>query len=245
MRWRRFVDASGPAEIEPPPTLCGCAAVRLPAAAEALELCLAQLSAILHPGSPLWIFGTVDEGVLNALSALSKSKRLSNLFSNLCVKAQHQRDGALPAVAVLECRRTETETGSARLDLWATDVPVKWSVLGLADEGYPPELRINSSWRTYPGLFAGGVVDQMTAALLRTLPLELPSGGRVLDYACGSGMIGGYLQRKDPSLKLHLLDVDAAAIEAARVNVEVARHYLADGWPVGRCSATFIHHSEL
>ena len=71
----------------------------------------------------------------------------------------------------------------------------------------------------------------MTDTLLRALPLPPPCG-RVLDFGCGSGVISAALARGTPSLRLHLLDADAIAIEAAQQNVPTAkRFFLSDGWP--------------
>eukprot|EP00747_Dinoflagellata_sp_TGD_P199023 gnl/TRDRNA2_/TRDRNA2_72167_c0_seq2.p1 gnl/TRDRNA2_/TRDRNA2_72167_c0~~gnl/TRDRNA2_/TRDRNA2_72167_c0_seq2.p1 ORF type:complete len:105 (-),score=16.30 gnl/TRDRNA2_/TRDRNA2_72167_c0_seq2:1-282(-) len=71
----------------------------------------------------------------------------------------------------------------------------------------------------------------MTAALLRTLP-DPPPHGRVLDFACGSGIIAAALIRRKPSIHLHLLDADILAVQAARHNVPLAkRFFLSNCWP--------------
>ena len=56
-------------------------------------------------------------------------------------------------------------------------------------------------WLSYPGLFARGGLDVMTERLLGALP---PSAkhARVLDFACGSGVIGAALLAREPSLRL-------------------------------------------
>ena len=92
------------------------------------------------------------------------------------------------------------------------------------------------NWATYPGLFAGGGLDVMTLALLAQLPPS-PAGGRVLDFACGSGTIAATLlaraaARGDGGLRVHLLDADAVALHAARQNVPGARRcFHCAGWP--------------
>ena len=58
---------------------------------------------------------------------------------------------------------------------------------------------------TYPGLFAGGGLDVMTAALLRALPTP-PVKGAMLDACCGSGVIAAALHaRAGAQLDIHLL----------------------------------------
>ncbi len=84
-------------------------------------------------------------------------------------------------------------------------------------------------WLTLPGLFAGGLVDVMTTALLQTMPAP-PPRARVLDFCSGSGVIGAALRAAEPSIRLHLADADALAVHAARANVPTARVHLSDGW---------------
>ena len=71
---------------------------------------------------------------------------------------------------------------------------------------------------SYPGIFADGRIDEGTALLLANLP-PLPAGSRVLDYGCGSGVIGATALAQQPDLTLDLIDTDTVALEAARENV--------------------------
>jgi 16S rRNA (guanine1207-N2)-methyltransferase len=48
----------------------------------------------------------------------------------------------------------------------------------------------------------------------------------VLDYGCGSGVIGAAAWTAEPNIVLDLLDDDAVALEATRDNVAGARHVL-------------------
>lgn len=53
----------------------------------------------------------------------------------------------------------------------------------------------------------------------------------MLDFCCGSGAIGAALLQRQPSLRLHALDADAVAVEAARANLpEGAQLLCSDGW---------------
>ena len=85
------------------------------------------------------------------------------------------------------------------------------------------------SFLSWPGLFAHGRVDAATEALLGALPRF---DGRVLDFGCGAGVIGQFLQRRD-GLLADLSDVDALAVDVARANVPGAAVHLADGLPEG------------
>merc|ERR1712008_203116 len=104
----------------------------------------------------------------------------------------------------------------------------------LEDWATATELELQSGalrlpWRVYPGLFAGGLLDVMTAQLLQVLPVPPPKA-RILDFCCGSGSIAAALRAQTPSIRLTLLDGDAIALEAARENVKGARVWLSDAW---------------
>ena len=75
---------------------------------------------------------------------------------------------------------------------------------------------------TYPGIFAADRIDEGTALLLSALPV-LPSGAKVLDYGCGSGVIGAALRASNPALSLDLLDNDSVALVAAARERSLAR----------------------
>jgi hypothetical protein len=77
-------------------------------------------------------------------------------------------------------------------------------------------------WVVYPGLFAGGGLDVMSAALLRAMPASLGSGSgscSVLDFCSGSGTLAAAVRARSPGAKVTLLDADAVALTAARENL--------------------------
>ena len=90
-------------------------------------------------------------------------------------------------------------------------------------------------WVSYPGIFAAGRIDEGTALLLGALVPLAPSAA-VLDYGCGSGVIGATALALMPDIALDMLDSDAVALEAVRENVPGARRIvgarLADAGPV-------------
>ena len=102
-------------------------------------------------------------------------------------------------------------------------------------------------WTTYPGFFAKGGLDIMTSFLLDSILEEDPEKSspsssarlkkgicsdktkRVMDFCCGSGVIGYALRNalekekteektKKKKVKLTMLDADAVALEAAKQN---------------------------
>ncbi|WP_328184985.1 class I SAM-dependent methyltransferase [Marinobacter sp. OP 3.4] len=67
-----------------------------------------------------------------------------------------------------------------------------------------------------PGIFSDGHLDEGTARLLENLA-EMPVAGPVLDFACGSGVIGAWLQARHPGLgPVDAVDVQAQAVICAR-----------------------------
>lgn len=73
--------------------------------------------------------------------------------------------------------------------------------------------------RSLPGVFAHGRLDAGTRLLLESLTgvnARVRPGGRVLDFACGSGAIGLALTAVCPDVDLTLLDDSALALESAR-----------------------------
>jgi 16S rRNA (guanine1207-N2)-methyltransferase len=66
-----------------------------------------------------------------------------------------------------------------------------------------------------PGTFAHGNLDKGTELLLKALS-DLQPSGKILDFACGSGVIGLALLNIEPGIELTLLDTSALAIESAR-----------------------------
>jgi 16S rRNA (guanine1207-N2)-methyltransferase len=80
-------------------------------------------------------------------------------------------------------------------------------------------------WVSYPGIFAAGRLDEGTMLLLGVLP-ALAAGARVLDYGCGSGVIGAAALALQPGIALDMLDSDAVALEAVRENAPTGRRIL-------------------
>jgi 16S rRNA (guanine1207-N2)-methyltransferase len=83
---------------------------------------------------------------------------------------------------------------------------------------------------TWPGLFAHGRLDRGTALLLSVLP-EV-SGASALDVGCGIGVLADALVRRG-ARTVELVDADALAVHAARLNVPQGKASCADTLPPG------------
>lgn len=84
-----------------------------------------------------------------------------------------------------------------------------------------------------PGVFNHGKLDIGTALLLDNLPHI--SQGKVLDFACGCGVVGAMLKRKQPGIELFSSDISQLAVKATELTL-AANHLsgsvlAADGLP--------------
>lgn len=71
--------------------------------------------------------------------------------------------------------------------------------------------------KSYPGVFNHGKLDIGTALLLDNLPTI--EGGKVLDFACGCGVIGAVLKLRQPAIDLFCSDISALATEATKLTL--------------------------
>lgn len=90
-----------------------------------------------------------------------------------------------------------------------------------------PEFDADAWWQTYmvedvtvktlPGVFSREGLDSGSLLLLNSF--EEPIKGKVLDIACGSGVLAAVLATYSPKMKITLSDVGAAALEASRATL--------------------------
>lgn len=206
-RWVRTAVGGepGPALV-PPRTGYDGAVLRLPRGSEAAEMALHLIAARLAADGALWVGGANDEGIRGA------RRRIGTAMDEIVeeVPGGHARR----ALAI----RPRAEVRGA-LDDWAHPEAL---VLPDATEARP--------WTTFPGVFAAGRVDPATALLLANLP-DL-RGKRVLDFACGSGIVAAVLAARGAHVEAS--DHDVYAVEAARRNLgPTAVVTCADGIPDG------------
>ena len=204
--WHRFARDGRSASSWTPAGPFDAATLRLPKAKEEFDMAIHAAASVLKGGAPLWVYGANDEG------AGSAGRTIEPVMGPARTVASGGRCRVLEAV-------------------WPVDAP--------SPRGTLEEWRRSTSlefpdgprkWISYPGVFALGRLDAGTGALLdaiRTLPV---AGRRVLDFACGSGVIGAFLSALDPTARVDFLDVDTVALAAARENVVGARLIPSDGF---------------
>lgn len=203
--WSRLARGSRVGQAWPEGGDYDAATLRLPRSKEALTLALHAAASRLRPGAPLWVYGANDEGIKSA------HKRISPLLGPVDVldARRHCR--------VLEASRPESIDG------------LKDSLAAFKRALTLPLPDGERDVVSYPGVFAKGRLDPGTAMLLGVLP-PLEDGARVLDFACGAGIIAGFVARRHPEVALWMTDVDAIALAAAVENAPTATALCGDRW---------------
>ena len=204
--WNRRVFGGRGGAPWPPDGPFQTVALRLPRDKDELAMGLHAAASVLRPGGWIFVYGANDEGIQAALPILEGS------FSDTTTLAVGGRCRVLGGV-----RGPEVPGLRGSLREWR-------SVLRLEHDDLPP------SWVSYPGIFAHGRLDSGTRLLMEALP-PLGQGSRVLDYGCGSGVVGYVARSRGEDVAVELLDVDAVALEASRENVPGCRLHLRDGLP--------------
>lgn len=189
-QWHR---ASGvEARFEAIPSLLGDDAavlLHLPREKARLVMMLHAIAVSLPPAAPIWLVGENRAGVK------SSAQYLERHFGKVSALDKARHCGLFEAVQPRDL---------PPFDL--ADYSIPWSI---AFAGH--EVRLCS----LPGVFAHGRLDAGTQLLLGVLS-ELRPSGRVLDFACGCGVLGLALRAADATIRPLLLDSSALALEAAR-----------------------------
>lgn len=175
--------------------------VFMPKAKAELTLRLALATSQLQAGGKVLVVGEKKEGIASAVKVLEK-------FTPKPLKVDSARHCQVwvgyPA-----------ETGKALvLADW-----LSWHTVTAA--GLEVEVA------GLPGIFSGGRLDDGTARLLATLDSN-PVRGPVLDFACGAGVIGAWLEtrarrKEEEPLVVDGIDVQAQAVTCARQSYQRAQ----------------------
>ncbi len=204
--WTRRAFGGRRATPWPPMGPFNLVALRLPRAKDELDMSLHGAAGSLAPGGGVLVYGAKDEGIG------SVPRRLEPLFDRIeavevgghcrVFRGRLREAGARPRVG---------------LHAWRTTIRIE----------HGPLVR---DWVSFPGIFAHGHLDPGTRLLLDALP-NPPEEAGILDYGCGSGVVGAMMKELYPQVRLEFLDVDSVALEAVRENLPGARPLLVDGLP--------------
>lgn len=165
----------------------------LPREKERLVMMLHALSSQIPKKTRLWLIGENKAGIKSA------GRYLKQFFRQV-----HKLDTARHCALfeALDAKQEKPFEFSSYLYSWslgAGEKPI--SVVSL------------------PGVFAHGRLDNGSRLLLDSLS-KLKPGGKILDFACGSGLLGCALLSGSAGLELTLLDVSALAMESSRLTLE-------------------------
>jgi 16S rRNA (guanine1207-N2)-methyltransferase len=199
--WHRRLTGGGKAEPWPPSGPFEVALLRLPKARDEQQMAAHACLSVLAPGGRLVVYGGNDEGIRSAAAMV---RRLCGTAETLAARGHGRVVAAVRAADLSGLRAT--------LAAWRSTTMLQ---IG----------GVSRAWTSYPGIFAADRIDEGTALLIGALP-PLRTEARVLDYGCGSGVIGAAAAASVPGIRLDLLDSDSAALEAAHANVPGARTVL-------------------
>jgi len=189
----RWLQAAGlPTEFATVPDVAGAEQTIIlfvPREKDRLGMLLHAIAGRMDPEARLWLVGENRAGIK------SSSRHLRERFArvNALDKARH-------------CGLFEAAGPNPGQPFDLDDYVTEWSI---AFAGREIQLR------SLPGVFAHGRLDRGTELLLEALEPLQPKG-RVLDFACGCGVIGLAVLAAAPGTALTLLDSSAAAIESSR-----------------------------
>lgn len=206
--WRRALD-DRPARAWPSDSTFKSAVLRLPKDWPTFALELDAIAARLEPGAHLYLYGANDEGIKTAQKRIT-----SHGFEEpetLYIKHRSR---------VVCATRSASAEPQDDLEAFASRETLE---LPLRDSSIEVELV------AYPGVFARGKLDDGTRILLEALDKVKPRT-KVLDFACGTGIVGRWARERWPDCRVTLLEVDAIALHAAKQNVPGAIDLLGDGW---------------
>jgi len=178
----------------------------VPKSKKELDLVLAYLTPMLMKGASIYLVGEKKSGIESA------AKRLNSLGSNNS-KLDSAKHCQLWQVSL------EEDVSEFCLTSWIETFKVQVN-------------DISVELVSIPGVFSFGQLDTGTELLLQNMFARLD--GRVLDFGCGSGVVGIYTKLLNPSIQLEMVDINILAIECAKRSCELnrieAKVYPSDGW---------------
>ncbi len=169
------------------------AVIYMPKAKEHAQMLIANAAACLKPGALLMLVGENKGGVRSA-------PKLLEAYGNGTNKLDSARHCSLFA--------TQLKDQSFSFNLKKWEKQLTFTVNNVA-------LTICS----LPGVFSHGELDSGTQMLLDNVT-QVPNG-RILDFASGAGVIGCYLAKRNPSIRLLMTDVSALALHCSKQSAEL------------------------
>jgi 16S rRNA (guanine1207-N2)-methyltransferase len=149
---------------------------------------------------------------LHAVAGVLASGGNVLLFGHNDMGIKSANKAAQPLFSSIECIHTGNHGR-----IWKLANPIITAVKRSVDDFQ----RGTAPYVSYPGLFAGGKLDEATALLIDNLP-PVPAGSKVMDFACGIGVVAAAVQRAQPECTITVIDNDPLALLATKHNVPAA-----------------------
>jgi len=163
----------------------------VPKAKQETQYLLANLAPHLEQGAAIILVGEKKCGIKSAGSLLKPYASHINMLDS----ARH--------CSLLYCELTSPVTDFKQED-WIKTYTVKVNDVAL-------------EICSLPGVFSHGELDKGTELLLQHLPQDLK--GNLLDFGCGAGVIGCYIQTIYPNLDIDMIDINAYALASAKLSL--------------------------
>lgn len=184
--------------------------IYMPKAKAHFQMLLAMASASLEKNGRIFVVGENKGGIKSAGKVMQPFGNVSKVDS-----ARH---------CSLICVTPEATAAPFSPDAWLDET--EYDVSG-------------TQWQvvSMPGVFSHGELDNGSRLLLEKMPLTPRK--RILDFACGAGVVGSYLLTRFPHLDMSMLDVSAMALYCA------ARTLSANGQTATLIAANGLHGVEM
>jgi len=182
------------------------ALIYLPKSKGELELVLAMLTPMLVKGADIFLIGEKKAGIASAAKKL-------DIYGANNAKLDSAKHCQLWQVSL------DQDVKPFDISEWIEtyDVTVKDITFKVA---------------TIPGVFSFGALDGGTDLLLNNMFHKLE--GRVIDFGCGSGVIGVYTKLLNPEILLEMVDINLLALICAEKTCELnaidGKVYPSNGW---------------
>lgn len=181
------------------------AVIYMPKSKEQAKMLISNIASVIKPEGQLLLVGENKAGIKSAAKLLEPYSQQVNKIDS----ARH---------CSLYCAQLNKTNPPFELKKWLK----KWTI-----EIAGTELNLVS----LPGVFSHTELDDGTRLLLENI--DTVPKGTILDFACGAGVIGCFLAKKQSQLQLVMSDVSALALhcaaESARLNLLEAKVIASDG----------------
>ncbi len=201
--WNRYFSSLFESSIWIDNNLFDTVIIKLPKSHASFDMILNAISSVdFQKKFKVIVYGMTDEGIKGA------KKKMKAFFGNVETIFFKKRCHVLSSEKNTQFEKKELKDFKINANLSYKDYSVNIEF--------------------YPGMFCAGRLDLGTEILLNNLLLIIDNEKSILDYGCGSGIIGVIIKKKFPNIQYTGLDVDSIALFASENNIYDANFMLND-----------------